>query len=472
MRLLNVDTFGFTEYFGTTPPPYAIASHRWTAGAEAMWEDVHEVKKTDTVGYRKVQGFVAYLKAHLPLIKWLWIDTCCIKQHADRELSTAINSMFQWYRDAEVCLAYLEDVPSVSDRAAFEQSVWFRRGWTLQELVAPSVVIFLSRDWGIIGHKGHSSRGRSGMSMQTGAALEDVVSAVTAIPREVLHDYRESESLTTEEKMRWADGRETMWGEDLSYCLLGIMGVSMNIRYGDGANKTRERLLRKIAKLKGTAAPGEFSVPFSLHGMPTTDYFVPRKVEMQHLTEFFGSTSTRTAQQRVFVVFGTGGMGKTQLCAKFAETSAERFSAVFWLDGSSKDALQRSMASAGSRVSTRPNASPATMDVAQLVDDFRQWLSLSGNAHWLMVIDNIDRDWQGKTKDEQAYDYHKFLPHAHHGNILITTRLRRLHRPNASLHLGTADDELAKEMVETRANKAVTSTWVWQRRRATTITDV
>jgi N-glycosylase/DNA lyase len=145
---------------------------------------------------------------------------------------------------------------------------------------------------------------------------------------------------------------------------------------------------------------------------------------------------------------------------------------VFWLDGSSKDALQRSMASAGSRVSTRPNASPATMDVAQLVDDFRQWLSLSGNAHWLMVIDNIDRDWQGKTKDEQAYDYHKFLPHAHHGNILITTRLRRLHRPNASLHLGTADDELAKEMVETRANKAVTSTWVWQRRRATTITDV
>jgi hypothetical protein len=36
MRLLNVDTFSFTEYFGTTPPPYAIASYRWTAGAEAM----------------------------------------------------------------------------------------------------------------------------------------------------------------------------------------------------------------------------------------------------------------------------------------------------------------------------------------------------------------------------------------------------------------------------------------------------
>ncbi|KAF1819699.1 uncharacterized protein K489DRAFT_362142 [Dissoconium aciculare CBS 342.82] len=457
MRLLNIDTFSFTEYFGTIPPPYAIASHRWTAGAEAMWEDVHEQKKTDTVGYRKVQGFVAYLKAHLPLVKWLWVDTCCIKQHADRELSTAINSMFQWYRDAEVCLAYLEDVPSVSDMAVFEQSVWFRRGWTLQELVAPRVVIFLSSQWEVIGHKGQGGQGRSGMSMQTGPALEDVISTVTAIPREILHDYRESESLTAEEKMRWADGRETMWGEDLSYCLLGIMGVSMNIRYGDGKDKTRGRLLHKIAKRKGEAVPGEFSLPFSLQGIPATDYFVPRKVEMQHLSEFFATTSTQSAQQRVFVVYGTGGMGKTQLCAKFSETNVERFSAVFWLDGSSKDALRRSMASAGSRVSTRTNALSAEMDIAQLIDDFRQWLSLSGNAHWLMVIDNIDRDWQGKTKDEQAYDYREFLPHAYHGNILITTRLRRLQRPKASLHLDTADDELAKEMVETRANRAVTN---------------
>lgn len=52
--------------------------------------------------------------------------------------------------------------------------------------------------------------------------------------------------------------------EDLSYCLLSIIGVSINIRYGDGADKTRERLLHKIAKRKGKAIHSEFSVPFSL----------------------------------------------------------------------------------------------------------------------------------------------------------------------------------------------------------------
>jgi hypothetical protein len=171
-----------------------------------------------------------------------------MKQQSDRELSEAINSMFQWYRDAEVCLAYLEDVPTVSDIAIFEQSVWFRRGWTLQELLAPSIVIFLSGQWEVIGHKGQSGQARSGMSMQTGPSLEDRISKVTAIPQAILHDYREGDNLTAEEKMRWADNRETTRAEDLSYCLLGITGASMNIRYGDGAEKTRERLLQKIAK--------------------------------------------------------------------------------------------------------------------------------------------------------------------------------------------------------------------------------
>jgi hypothetical protein len=119
------------------------------------------------------------------------------------------------------------------------------------------------------------------------------------------------------------------------------------------------------------------------------------------------------------------------------------------------------MASAGSRVSTRTSASSVTMDVAQSVNDFRQWLSSAANTNWLIVIDNIDRDWRGKIKDDQAYDYYEFLPHADHGNILITTRLRRLQRPNASLHLGVVDDLLAKEMVETRVQGEVMGTCVW-----------
>lgn len=455
MRLLNVDTFTFTDFFGTSPPPYVIASHRWIAGAEAMWEDIQEKKRTDTVGYRKVQGFIEYMKAHLPLIKWLWIDTCCIKQHADRELSAAINSMFRWYQQAEVCLAYMEDVPRVDDMAAFESSVWFQRGWTLQELLAPSMVVFLSRDWNIIGHKGSSGHGRSGMSISTGPSLEDRISTVTKIPQVILHDYGASENLSPEDKMKWVEGRDTTVPEDLSYCLLGILGVDMNVRYGVGGDETRARLLRKIAKRKGIAAPSEYSVPFNLRSIPASAHFVPRDVVTQRLFDYFFPTAAAAPeQQRVFVVYGMGGIGKTQLCADFARSNAQRFSAVFWLDGDSKESLQRSMANAAMQLPLW-NEGTAPTDIVLLRNALLNWLSLPGNTKWLVIMDNIDRDWQTQPKDEQAYNYRDFLPSADHGNVLITTRLSRLQRPNACLNLKSVDDELARKMIESRAGKPV-----------------
>jgi len=115
-------------------------------------------------GCGKVIGFAEYVKAHLPHVEWLWIDTCCIKQDSDRELSEAINSMFKWYREAEVYLAYLVDVEEKDDLDNFKASKWFRRGWTLQELLAPRTVVFLTKDWRVIGHKGGAGRGKSGVT--------------------------------------------------------------------------------------------------------------------------------------------------------------------------------------------------------------------------------------------------------------------------------------------------------------------
>lgn len=74
--------------------------------------------------------------------------------------------MYEYYANAKECHAYLEDFDfqwgeSVDDIALkwsalclqLPGSRWFTRGWTLQELIAPSVVIFLSSDWKIFGFK-------------------------------------------------------------------------------------------------------------------------------------------------------------------------------------------------------------------------------------------------------------------------------------------------------------------------------
>lgn len=87
--------------------------------------------------------------------------------------------MFDWYHDAELCLAYLIDVNTNNKLTTFERSEWFKRGWTLQELLAPRMVVFLTKEWDVIGHKGHSAHGDH--PHLTGPGIEQAIARITGI---------------------------------------------------------------------------------------------------------------------------------------------------------------------------------------------------------------------------------------------------------------------------------------------------
>ncbi|KAK3331557.1 hypothetical protein B0H66DRAFT_546776 [Apodospora peruviana] len=91
-----------------------------------------------------IEGLLAQL--------YMWVDTCCIDKSSSSELEEAINSMFQWYRNAVVCYAFLPDARQAS----------------------------------------------------------------------------------VAQRMSWAAHRITTRREDLAYCLLGILGVTMPMIYGEG----------------------------------------------------------------------------------------------------------------------------------------------------------------------------------------------------------------------------------------------
>jgi hypothetical protein len=198
-----------------------------------------------------------------------------------------------------------------------------------------------------------------------------------------------------------------------------------------------------------------------MKGLPVTDHFVQREAEMGQLVKFFQPDANGN-RRKVFVVHGLGGMGKTQLCVEYVRQHKGDFTAVFWLDGSSKDALRQSLASAAAKVvrkapSSADQPAHSNHDVNESIAAVLQWLSSEANTRWLLVLDNIDREWQGASgrADPQAYDYKDYLPPADHGNVLITTRLGRLQRSGASLRLGEVDNEVGREMLESRAGKAL-----------------
>jgi hypothetical protein len=246
MRLLSIDTFE-CEQFTNDVPKYAVGSHRWSHD-EALLDDVRASRNPHGPGFRKLRAFANFMKDNLPTVHHLWIDTCCIDHQDAEEVSQSLNSMFKWFRNAEICLAYLADVEDAADREQFRHSVWFTRCWTLQDLLAPRVVVFLSNSWEVIGNKGVSTQAhwisRHGASL--GPGLEWDVSEVTSIPEQILHDYESSYDLGAEFKIGWMNGRASTREEDPWYALCGILDVAIGTNYGEGHARARRRLLDAV----------------------------------------------------------------------------------------------------------------------------------------------------------------------------------------------------------------------------------
>jgi hypothetical protein len=156
MRLLTHDEDGNIvpkTFEGVQPPPYAILSHTWLLdnSKEVSLQDLQAGRAEDKVGYDKIR--FCEQQALADGLQYFWVDTCCIDKSSSAELTEAINSMYRWYQQSTKCYVYLTDVQDSAldtggkdTRPPWEDmlrgSRWLRRGWTLQELIAPKVVEF------------------------------------------------------------------------------------------------------------------------------------------------------------------------------------------------------------------------------------------------------------------------------------------------------------------------------------------
>jgi hypothetical protein len=177
-------------------------------------------------------------------MEWCWADTYCIDKSSSADLSEAINSMYAWYRAAEVCHVYLSDYngPPATDDQRIESSWfyyrqfagcrWWERGWTLQELLAPSKVKFWNHDWSFIGRLNQ---------------LVKTVSSITGIDELALLGAQPMQEIPVAKRISWASKRQTTRVEDEAYSLLGIFDVNMPLIYGEGRRAYR-RLCEEILK--------------------------------------------------------------------------------------------------------------------------------------------------------------------------------------------------------------------------------
>ena len=294
MRLLNTHALEIREFDhrGEDTPPYAILSHVWdtheqtyqditaiiatnkgNAGAQSSWQGV----SIKLVQFCKLAASLGY--------DWGWSDTCCINKESSAELSEAINSMFNWYSKSDVCIAYLADVRYPVDTAVrggnpFSYSRWFSRGWTLQELIAPTAVIFVTKDWQSIGTK---------------VTLANLISSATDISTEVLTTPGAFSGTSVMRRLMWARERQTTRVEDRAYSLMGLFGVNMSTIYGEGDNAFK-RLQEEILKTSSDQTLFAWGTPLSDsfgHDMETgrwpPGFFAPSMRPFADWGSYYGS---------------------------------------------------------------------------------------------------------------------------------------------------------------------------------------
>jgi hypothetical protein len=247
MRLLRYNEQGelsIVSFDDRATPPYSILSHTWGADAEEVtFADLATGDGKAKRGYKKVR--FCGQQARQDGLEYFWVDTCCIDKTDKAELSHAIRSMFRWYQNAARCYVYLLDVSAAkreSDRMlskftwepAFRSSRWFTRGWTLQELLAPSTVEFFSQEWTKLGDK---------------TSLKLLIHKITSISLEALNGAPLSQ-FSVDERLRWKGDRQTKREEDGWYSLSGIFDVEIAPAYSEGAASAFRRLMDEVHKLE------------------------------------------------------------------------------------------------------------------------------------------------------------------------------------------------------------------------------
>ncbi|KAH7918590.1 hypothetical protein BV22DRAFT_904640 [Leucogyrophana mollusca] len=280
--------YDFLLFFVTKPPvlhhtdsirtvveryfEYVMLSHKWQDDEPLHWvlgSNIYEMSTPH--GITKLQKFCR--TAHSLGHRWAWSDTCCIDRSNGAELLEAITSMFSWYRDSALTIVYLSDVHFMADLGG---SIWFTRGWTLLELIAPRIIRFYISDWSPYLDDKQLNHKSNELFLQ-------LLGDLTGVDTESLRDFTPGVHRAPE-VLRWASNRKTTRVEDMTYSIMGMLAIQIPVIYGDG-----ERAFKRILDI--LALNGSSGIEQAQLETVTLRPHVPQGAEGQ------GSSSSQMTQE-------------------------------------------------------------------------------------------------------------------------------------------------------------------------------
>lgn len=186
-----------------------------------------------------------------------------------------------------------------------------------------------------------------------------------------------------------------------------------------------------VAVARGRPVP-ERSRPGAGAAPEPTEYFAGRERELAELADRLGRDGRLS-------VYGLGGVGKTQLVARYVADHRDRYpDGVFWLRADRESTIAGDLAGLAGRLGLPERTAP---EQEHQIDAVLRWL----RAHpgWLLVLDNLEV----AVLDAQR----RWLPPSLPGHVLVTSRA-----PGSPprLHLEPLPHEVASRYLLHRTGQA------------------
>jgi hypothetical protein len=259
---------------------------------------------------------------------------------------------------------------------------------------------------------------REGQQIGDKISLDQLVHEITSIPLAALRNCS-LDQFTTSERARWSENRETTEDEDIVYCLLSVLDVSMPTSYGEG----RKSALRRLQAEVEAANSAPCIIPF-----PQNDRFVGRELQLAELEAKLFSDK----QSTMLAIVGPRGTGKSQLALKVAHRTRQtnKNCSVFWVDASDRDCRHQSYVRIAQKLGIL-GWDDEKADVRPLV---KRCLADNSARQCLLIFDNAEDILIGSSglSTAGAADLLDYLPQSELCSIIFTTTSSNTARTLAS----------------------------------------
>lgn len=222
----------------------------------------------------------------------------------------------------------------------------------------------------------------------------------------------------------------------------------------------KERTIQDETNVSSGTGKDATSVTFPIYAVKrnTAIDFIGREDMLEALSEGFKDKSKR----KIIILSGMGGVGKTQVALKYAETSQDEYDAVFWLNAASAETLDNTvselLAVYDSAFQDETNVSFITGKDATVVasyNRFQRFLNKLTGKKLLIIYDNADYlNEKDETEKKMQQELISYMPDGN-CHIIITSRCNVPFNNGELIQLDVFKPETAEQYLEKKAGKGI-----------------